>query len=101
MNALLVFAASATPIPTPTMTVPASAVNPGPLGFLAIALLAVVSVLLVIDMQRRIRRSRYRNEINEQLDAEEQGAREAAAAVEASDVDDQDIDPETDAPKSS
>lgn len=65
------------PTPTPTMTVAAETVTPGFVGFIAIALLAVVVVFLIIDMLRRIRRAGYRAEINEQLDAEERGEADA------------------------
>jgi zona occludens toxin (predicted ATPase) len=40
-------------------------------GFLVTFAIAVVVVLLVIDMTRRIRRVRYRAEIAEKLDAEQ------------------------------
>lgn len=70
---------TSTPIPTPTMTVPAESVTPGVAGFLVIALLVVGVFLLVWDMQRRIRRARYRDEVNEQLDRE---AADAARAAE-------------------
>jgi hypothetical protein len=62
------------PSPLPTMTVDPSLVTPGPVGFVAIALVAAAVVLLVWDMQRRIRRVRYRAEIAEQLDAEQAAA---------------------------
>lgn len=84
----VIIAAAATPSPTPSSP-PAELVTPGPWGFLVIALLTVAVVLLVIDMLRRIRRGRYREEIAAELDAEEQ----ARAATEASNVDDQDIEP--------
>jgi hypothetical protein len=48
-------------------------VTPGVFGFGAIFLIAVVSVLLALDMVRRIRRIRYREEIKEKLDAEQAG----------------------------
>ncbi|MFL1999662.1 MULTISPECIES: hypothetical protein [unclassified Microbacterium] len=72
---------------------PAELVTPGPWGFAAIAFIAVAVFLLVWDMLRRIRRGRYRAEVNEDLDAAEAQAR---AAEEASDTDDQDIDPRDD-----
>jgi len=67
---------AATPSPTPTGP-PAEAVTPGVAGFIAIALVAVVIVLLAIDMLRRIRRAQYRSDVNEMLDAEEAAARES------------------------
>jgi hypothetical protein len=60
---------AATITPSPTPTVPAELVTPGPWGFLVIALLAVAVVVLVWDMQRRIRRARYREEVKAELDA--------------------------------
>lgn len=63
-------ALAATPSPSPTSTVPDVDVTPGVAGFIAIAVVAVVTILLVIDMTRRIRRTRYRAEIRERLEAE-------------------------------
>ncbi len=54
-------------------------VTPGVVGFLAIAFVAIATILLVIDMLRRVRRIRYRGEIREQLErerAEAEAARE-------------------------
>ncbi|MET0736470.1 MAG: hypothetical protein ABWY55_12615 [Microbacterium sp.] len=84
--------ARAAATPTPTPTVDPELVTPGPWGFVVIALLAVVVILLVWDMMRRIRRGRVRADIREELDAEEQ----AAAAVRATETDDEDIDPADD-----
>lgn len=64
---MLFWAATATPSPSPT--VHANLVTPGPWGFLVIALLAIAVVVLVWDMQRRIRRARYREEVAAELDA--------------------------------
>ena len=75
--------------PTPAVTPDESIVTPGPLGFAAIAFIGVAVFLLVWDMLRRIRRGRYREEVNAELDAEEQ----ARAAETASETDDEDIDP--------
>lgn len=61
-------------------------VTPGVVGFLATFALAAIVVLLVLDMVRRVRRVRYREEIAEQLDAEE--AEAAAIARADSGVDD-------------
>ena len=88
----LVRAATATPSPTPTYD--PDSITPGFAGFVAIALLAVVVIFLIIDMLGRIRRAGYRAEIREELDAEEEAARQAEEATRASDVDDQDIDPQ-------
>ncbi|TFC00020.1 MULTISPECIES: hypothetical protein [unclassified Cryobacterium] len=52
-------------------------VTPGPAGFLAILFVVVAVVLLGFDLVRRIRRTTYRAEIAERLQAE------LAARVEA------------------
>ena len=70
--------------PSPAVTPDESIVTPGPLGFAAIAFIGLAVFLLVWDMLRRIRRGRYREEVNAELDAEEQ-ARAAAAAGETDD----------------
>lgn len=76
-----------TPLPTPA--VDPVLVTPGPWGFVAIAFVAVAVILLVWDMLRRIRRGRYRAEVIEELDAEQQ----ATAAIAATETDGEDIDP--------
>ena len=59
------------PMPAPSMTVDPDAVTPGPLGFAVIVVVVLAVVLLVWDMNRRIRRVRYREEVRQELDAEE------------------------------
>lgn len=86
----LLAAVSATP--SPVQTVDPKLVTPGPAGFVAIAVVALAAVALVWDMQRRIRRTRYREEVNADLDAEEAARAQAADAERASDIDDQSID---------
>ena len=80
------------PSPAPAVEPDPELVTPGFLGFAIVVLLVIAVVLLVWDMQRRIRRTRYRAEIDAELDAEEQ----AGAAVEASDIGDQVTDGEGD-----
>ena len=46
-------------------------VTPGVIGFVVTFLVAMVSLVLILDMVRRVRRVRYRAEIAERLDAEE------------------------------
>ena len=48
-----------------------SAVDVGPIGFIAIAFVAICVVLLIWDMSRRIRRARIRDEVAAKLDAEQ------------------------------
>ncbi|WP_174777019.1 hypothetical protein [Cryobacterium lactosi] len=54
-------------------------VTPGPWGFFAIFFVAVVTLLLGMDLARRIRRTTYRAEMRERLQAEV-AERDAAAA---------------------
>lgn len=77
--AALVALADATPTPSPTSP-PASEVTPGPWGFAAVAFVGVIIVFLAWDMMRRIRRARYREQVTEELDAEQ------AAAASGGDV---------------
>ena len=44
--------------------------SPGTLGFLAIFFVTAFAILLIFDMARRIRRVRYRAEIQQKLAAE-------------------------------
>lgn len=46
-------------------------VTPGVIGFVVTFLVAMGSLVLIVDMVRRVRRVRYRAEIAERLDAEE------------------------------
>ncbi|CAN5589204.1 hypothetical protein BH10ACT7_BH10ACT7_15530 [soil metagenome] len=62
-----------TPSPVPEFTGDPNAVTPGVIGFVAIFLIAVATVLLILDMTRRVRRVRYREEIRERLEAEAAG----------------------------
>lgn len=65
------FALTTTPMPTPTMTVAPELVTPGFIGFAAVVVIVIAVVLLIVDMNRRIRRVRYREEVRAELDAEE------------------------------
>lgn len=58
----------ALPSPSPSPSVNADLITPGVLGFLAILFVTAVTVLLIIDMNRRVRRVRYRGELRERLD---------------------------------
>ncbi len=55
---------AATPLPTPTTPedLDPTTVSPGLIGFLVTFAIAVATVLLVLDMVRRIRRLRYREQ---------------------------------------
>ncbi|MET0667228.1 MAG: hypothetical protein ABWZ01_01830 [Methyloceanibacter sp.] len=79
MNLLMTLAA-ATPTPYPAYKGNPDLITPGVWGFIAIFLVAAATVFLLIDMNRRIRRTRYREEIREKL-AAEQAAEQAEAAA--------------------
>ncbi|WP_235825379.1 hypothetical protein [Agromyces badenianii] len=61
-------------------------VTPGIWGFLVTFLIMVVVVLLILDMVRRIRRTNYRAEVREQLEAEARDAEIAEADGQATDA---------------
>lgn len=73
MLPLLVLAA-ATPSPSPKVP-NADSVTPGVWGFTITLLIGVAVILLIMDMMRRVRRVRYRAEVNAKLDAEQAEAR--------------------------
>ena len=72
--------ADPSPTPFPAYTGNTNLITPGVWGFIAILLVAIVTILLLIDMTRRIRRSRYREEVRLKLEAEQA---EADALAEA------------------
>lgn len=71
-------AAAPTPSPSPTSNVPDDAVTPGVWGFVTIAAIAVVVILLILDMIRRLRKVNYRAQVRAQIAAEEAAAADAA-----------------------
>lgn len=74
---MLQFLWAATPTPTPT-PFDANLVTPGVVGFVVTFGLIVVTIFLLIDMNRRTRRVTYKAEIAERLDAEEAAERDAS-----------------------
>lgn len=60
-----------TPTPSPTPPLNDALVTPGPWGFAIVFGIAVITVLLILDMTRRIRRVRYRSELREKLEKEQ------------------------------
>jgi len=80
MNTLLSVLPTATETPSPEFD-PAT-MTPGPIGFTIFALIAIAVILLILDMNRRIRRVRYRAEASERLDIEEAEAAELAALLD-------------------
>ena len=59
-----------TPTPMPAYTGDPNLITPGVIGFVAMFLVAAVTVLLIVDMNRRIRRTKYRVEVRERLEEE-------------------------------
>jgi hypothetical protein len=72
----LLIALATSPAPSPSLRPGLSQdqVTPGLLGFLLTAFIVVLTALLIVDMVRRIRRVRYRAQVEE----ERQAAAEAA-----------------------
>ncbi|MDI3212402.1 hypothetical protein [Arthrobacter sp. AL12] len=77
----LLLALATTPAPTPSPSLrpglSQDQVTPGLLGFLLTAFIVVLTALLIVDMVRRIRRVRYRAQVEE-----ERAAAAEAAALE-------------------
>ena len=96
----IVAIADPTPTPAPGFTGDPNLISPGIAGFLVTAFVAVATVLLILDMTRRIRRVRYRAEVRERLESEKLDA-ELRALAEGSDVAPESDEPSPDAPKSS
>jgi hypothetical protein len=80
---LLSLATTPTPLPTPTLRegISEDQVTPGLLGFIMTAFFVVATALLIVDMVRRIRRVRYRAQVEE-----DRIAAAAAADVEAAEA---------------
>lgn len=68
---VIVWLADPSPSPIPgEFTGDESAVTPGVIGFVATFFIAAATILLILDMTRRVRRVRYRAEAQEKLAAE-------------------------------
>ena len=67
-DALITVVLAVTPTPAPELD--PNTVTPGVIGFLLFLFVAGATVLLCLDVVRRIRRTTYRAEIRERLDAE-------------------------------
>lgn len=70
---------AATPSPTETADPAATWYSPGVIGFIATFLVTAGAIGLIFDMVRRVRRVRYRAEIQEKLAAEAAKEKPAAA----------------------
>ena len=58
-------------------TIDPELVSPGVVGFVATAFVAILTVLLLLDMVRRMRKVNMRADIQEKLDAEEAASTQA------------------------
>jgi hypothetical protein len=68
-----VWVTEVTPSPTPSFGVytgDEDLVTPGVIGFAITFLVALATVFLLVDMNRRVRRTRYTQEIREKIEAE-------------------------------
>lgn len=65
---------AATPTPSPTADFDPNLVTPGVVGFVVTLGLIVATIVILISMNRRVRRVNYRAQIAERLDAEEAAA---------------------------
>lgn len=61
---------AASPSPSPSTDPANTFYSPGTVGFIATFGMALGATLLIFDLVRRVRRVRYRAEIQEKLDAE-------------------------------
>lgn len=79
----LLLALATTPSPTPALRegISEDQITPGLWGFIMTAFFVLATTLLIVDMVRRIRRVRYRAQVEE-----ERMAAAAAADVEAEDA---------------
>ena len=85
---LLSLATTPTPLPTPSLRegISEDQITPGLWGFIMTAFFVVATTLLIVDMVRRIRRVRYRAQVEEERMAAAAAADvEAAAAQDATD----------------
>lgn len=81
MRNLLSAILAATPVPSETADPSATFYSPGTLGFIMTFIVVVAAVALIFDMVRRVRRVRYRAEIQAKLDAEAAGAESGSPAA--------------------
>ncbi len=86
MRNLLMSLLAATPVPSETADPANTWYSPGTIGFVMTFIVVVAALALMFDMVRRVRRVRYRAEIQAKLDAEagesslaSQGTKPAAA----------------------
>ncbi|MFM6971831.1 MAG: hypothetical protein ACKOWH_04515 [Rhodoluna sp.] len=75
MHSLFFAITAASPSPSSSTDPANTFYSPGTIGFIATFGMAVGATLLIFDLVRRVRRVRYRAEIQEKLDAEAAASR--------------------------
>ena len=81
LYSLMTVWADTRPTPLPAYEGDVNLITPGVVGFAVTFVIAVATVLLLLDMTRRVRRVRYRGEVREQIAIEQ--AEEALADDDA------------------
>ncbi len=81
---VIVWIADPTPTPYPAYTGDENLITPGIIGFAVTACIAIATVLLMVDMTRRMRRLRYREEIRQRI--ADEGVAESDGAGNADDA---------------
>jgi hypothetical protein len=81
LDSLVTVWADSTPSPLPAYEGDVNLITPGVVGFAVTFLIAIATVLLLVDMTRRVRKVRYRSEVREQIAIEQ--AEEALAGSDA------------------
>ncbi|WP_232481565.1 hypothetical protein [Arthrobacter sp. YN] len=83
----LILALTVTPSPNPSGTLrpglSEDQVTPGTWGFVLTAFIVILTTFLIVDMVRRIRRVRYRAQVEEARLADEEGRAAEGQAAEA------------------
>ncbi|MDE2591661.1 MAG: hypothetical protein KGL41_02240 [Actinomycetales bacterium] len=85
MHKLLSFFAF-TPVPSETADPASTFYSPGTLGFIMTFFVSAAAIALIFDMVRRVRRVRYRAEIEAKLEAEAAAAAGATTAETTSET---------------
>ncbi|BDS49360.1 hypothetical protein [Rhodoluna sp. KAS3] len=79
----ILFSALLAATPSPSVDPANTFYSPGTIGFLAVFAMAAGAIGLIFDMVRRVRRVRYRAEIESRLDAEDAQATPVAIKTPA------------------
>ena len=83
MQTLISRLLASTPSPSPSIDPAETFYSPGTIGFLATFGMAIGAGLIIFDLVRRVRRIRYRSEIQAKLDAEAGNAETTSGGLES------------------